>query len=123
MDDSFLDLLSKAQSQRLDDQRSDYQPATSARQGIPSDGSSRSSQISSEEEDLFETMWKMQGCRIDEQRCEMPAAIKVESTATTRPRWRDSEGDCMSSDELFDLIFASQVRNQKVRECDRCEVK
>lgn len=112
MDDSFLDLLSKAQSQRLDDQRSDYQPPTaSSRPGAPSDASSRSSQISSEEEDLFDTLWKLQSGRIDEQRCEMPVLSKPDSSSSSKSRsaWRDSE-DCTSSEELFDLIFASQVR-------------
>ncbi len=111
MDDSFLDLLSKAQSQRLDDQRSDYQPPTaSSRPCVPSDASSRSSQISSEEEDLFDTLWKFQSGRIDEQRCEMPVLSKPDSSSgKSRPAWRDSE-DCTSSEELFDLIFASQVR-------------
>jgi len=116
VDDSFLDLLSKAQSQRLDDQRSDYQPlvtnTVSSRQYIPSDASSRSSQISSEEDDLFETLWKLQGCRIEEQRCEMPVmGSKAEPSTVSRPsRWRDSE-DCMSTEDLFDLICASQVRS------------
>lgn len=116
MDENFLELLSKAQSQRLDDQRSDFHPLpSSSRQYIPSDASSRSSQISSEEDDLFDSLWKLQGCRIEEQRCEMPASSKAESSTTSQSRWRDSEG--MSSDELFDLIFASQVRqSERMRE-------
>lgn len=109
MDDCFLDLLSKAQSQRLDDQRSDFHPSSSSshHQCGPSDASSRSSQVSSEEDDLFDTLCRLQGCRIEDQRCEMPASGKPSAAPQ---RWRDSEVDCVSSEELFDLIFASQVK-------------
>lgn len=100
MDDSFLDLLSKCQGSRLDDQRSDF----------PSPSSDRSSQISNDEDDLFETLQRLQGSRIEEQRCSLPPMIKS-SAPSSRSRWQDGgvEGEALSKDELFDLIFASQV--------------
>ena len=98
MDDSFLDLLSKCQGSRLDDQRSDF-PS-------PSSVSDRNSQVSSDEDDLFETLMRLQGSRIDEQRCPLPPAVKA--NPPSRHRWQE-EGEALSRDELFDLIFASQV--------------
>jgi len=102
VDESFLDLLSKCQSHRLDDQRTDF-PS-------PMMSSDRSSQASSDDDDLFETLWRLQGSRIDEQRCPLPPASKV-SSPSNRHRWQEpAEGDApLSSDELFELIFASQV--------------
>lgn len=108
MDDSFLDLLSKAQSERLDDQRTDFHP--SSHPCGPSEASSHSSQVSSEEEELLDTLWRLQGCRIEEQRCEMPSNIKLVTVPAAQQRWQDGEAECVSSDELFDLIFASQVK-------------
>ena len=90
MDDAFLDLLSKCQGHRLDDQRSDF-PS-------PLQPGDRTSQVSNDEDDLFETLLRLQGARIEEQRCSMP------------PLSKQNEGESLSSDELFELIFASQVR-------------
>ncbi len=111
MDETFLDLISKCQSHRLDDQRSDLpSPSFSDR------NSSSSSQLSGDEEDLFDTLWRLQGSRIDEQRCQMPP--QAEASGTTRQGWQEAEGDSLSTDELFELIFASQVR--RGAECGWC---
>ena len=100
MDETFLDLISKCQGSRLEDQRSDF----------PSPSSDRSSQASSEEDDLFETLMRLQGSRIEEQRCPLPPPVKPSGNAS-RQRWQQEsvEGEALSRDELFDLIFASQV--------------
>lgn len=106
MDDTFLDLISKCQSHRLDDQRSDL-PS-------PPESSDRS-----EDDDLFETLWKLQSSRIDEQRCQMPIIGKTPSSH----RWQEAAetqpqgGEALSRDELFELIFASQVRARCVCLC------
>lgn len=106
MDDTFLDLISKCQSHRLEDQRSDF-PS-------PMASTDRSSQASSEEEDLFETLWRLQGSRIDEQRCHMPPMIKVAAAPSSRHRFQEgAEGEALSTDELFELIFTSQVREKQ----------
>ena len=99
MDDAFLELVSKCQGHRLDDQRSDF-PSP------PLQPADRSSQASSEEDDLFETLWRQQGSRIEEQRCQLPplGSNKQAAAATV-----EVEGEALSSDELFELIFASQV--------------
>ena len=107
MDDSFLDLLSKAQSERLDDQRTDFHP--SSHQCGPTE-SSFHSKVSSNDDELLDTLWRLQGCRIEDQRCEMPDGIKMMSAPAAQQRWHDGEGECVSSEELFDLIFASQVK-------------
>lgn len=100
MDEDFLDLLSKCQGHRLDDQRSDF----------PSPAADRSSQASSDEDDLFETLWRLQSSRIDEQRCQLPPISKA-AAPTSGQRWQETpEVEALSSDELFELIFASQVR-------------
>lgn len=100
MDESFLDLVSKCQSRRLDDQRSDLPKPLP-----PIDRTSGISQASKEEDDLFETVLRLQGSRIDEQRCALPPASNL--TTPSQHRW---EEECVSKDELFELIFASQVR-------------
>lgn len=106
MDDAFLDLISKCQGHRLDDQRSDF-PS-------PLQPGDRSSQTSSgEEEDLFETLWRLQGSRIDEQRCQFPLVNKATPPSA---RQKPSDGEGVSNDELFELIFASQVRIQDLME-------
>lgn len=97
MDDTFLDLISKCQGRRLDDQRSEFPSPTSSDRN-----SSASSQMSGDEEDLFDTLWRLQGSRLEEQRCQLPP---LESNSA----WQEPEGDSMSTDELFELIFASQV--------------
>lgn len=107
MDDAFLDLISKCQGHRLDDQRSDL-PS-------PLQSGDQSSQASSEEEELFETLWRMQGSRIEEQRCQLPPVAKATAPSSAGQRWQEpSEGEGVSkgvsNDELFELIFASQVR-------------
>lgn len=92
MDDAFLDLVSKCQGHRLDDQRSDF-PSPMLQ------SADRSSQASNDEDDLFETLWRLQSSRIEEQRCQLPPISRQEP-----------EAEALSSDELFELIFASQVR-------------
>ncbi len=101
MDESFLDLISKCQSHRLDDQRSD----------LPSPSTNRDSQHSCSEEDeaLFDTLWRLQGARIEEQRCDMPVQ-RIEASSSSRHVWQEADKDCLSRDELFELIFNSQVR-------------
>ena len=102
VDEAFLDLLSKCQGHRLDDQRSDF-PS-------PLQSGDRTSQASSDEDDLFETLWRLQGSRIEEQRCQLPPIATV--TAPSGEQWQEVpvEGEALSSDELFELIFTSQVR-------------
>jgi hypothetical protein len=102
VDDSFLDLLSKCQGHRLDDQRSEF-PSPVLQ---PAD---RSSQASSDEDDLFETLLRLQGARIEDQRCPLPPPPK---TSSADRRWQEAEevDPGMSSEELFELIFACQVR-------------
>ena len=99
MDETFLDLISKCQSHRLDDQRSEFPSPTS------SDRNSTSS--SQDEDDLFDTLWRMQSSRIEEQRCQMPP--QAQASGSSR---QEAEAEALSSDELFELIFASQVRKR-----------
>lgn len=107
MDESFLDLISKCQGHRLDDQRSEF-PSPLLQ------SADRSSQASSEEDDLFETLWRLQGSRIEEQRCQLPPIAKA-AAPTPGQRWQEPpEVEALSSDELFELIFASQVRSYGV---------
>ena len=110
MDDSFLELVSKCQGHRLDDQRSDFPSPLSLTS--PDSNSQRSSRTSSDEDDLFEALWRSQGSRIEEQRCQLPPLSSVTGPGSARHshRW-EPEGEAMSSDDLFELIFASQVRN------------
>ena len=106
MDESFLDLISKSQSCRLDDQRSDLPSSMDH----SSNRNSNTSQASSEEDDLFEMLCRLQGSRIEEQRCDMPRLPGTKATTSSQQRWDETDEDCLSSDELFELIFASQVR-------------
>lgn len=114
MDESFLDLISKCQSHRLDDQRSEFpSPSSSDR------NSSSSSQLSGDDEDLFDTLWRLQSSRIEEQRCPMPAMAAEESSSSSsnsssnsrQQQWQENDAD-LSTDELFELIFASQVSQE-----------
>lgn len=70
------------------------------------------SQASSDEDDLFETLWRLQGSRIDEQRCLLPPVSKSSGAAAVAVA---GAGEALSSDELFELIFATQVRT-----CRQC---
>ena len=58
--------------------------------------------MSSDEDDLFETLMRLQGSRIDEQRCPLPPAGKANPPSPHR--WQE-EGEALSRDELFDLIL------------------
>lgn len=111
MDDSFLELVSKCQGHRLDDQRSDFPSPLSL--ASPDSNSQRSSRTSSDDDDMFDALWRSQSSRIDEQRCQLPplAAVSAPGTARHSHRWEAEAGEAMSSDDLFELIFASQVRN------------
>ena len=97
VDDGFLDMISKSQSRRLDDQRTTF-PDSAA---TTPDDSHLAQGGSGEEDDLFETLWRLQGARIDDQRCDMPSADSV----LDQDRWEEGEPECLSSDELFDMIF------------------
>lgn len=113
MDESFLDLLSKCQGERLDDQRSEFpSPVTPHHQHSNRD--SRTSELSNEDDDLFDALWKLQSSRIEEQRCDFPAGKASPSSAATSNsahRWQQDEE--VSSDELFELIFTAQVSGQQ----------
>ena len=107
MDDGFLDMISKSQSRRLDDQRSTF-PDSAA--NTPEDTHHLTQ---GEDEDLFDTLWRLQGARIDDQRCDMPSPANGLShhNGDDQERWEEGEAECLSSDELFDMIFECQVRS------------
>ena len=105
VDDRFLDLISKTQGRRLDDQRStlplspdDIQPSTRQSQGSLS-----------EEDDLFDALWRFQSSRIEDQRCDMPNGVPPPHVMP-QTNWEETEAECLSSDELFEMIFRCQVR-------------
>lgn len=85
-------MVTKCQAHRLDDQRTN---APSTNQIDCADPAS--------DEDLFDMLWSLQGCRIEDQRSVMmepPPHIMTES--------RQSAGQ--SQEELFDMILTVQVR-------------
>lgn len=90
-------MITRFQGHRLDDQRTSLPPALAARE---SGGGVRK-----EEDDLLEVLWQVQGSRIEEQRCHMTAAPHV-MPAT---QWEEAEAECLSADELFEMIFTCQV--------------
>lgn len=111
MDDGFLDMISKSQSRRLDDQRSTF-PDSAA--NTPEDARHLTQGGRREEEDLFDTLWRLQGARIDDQRCDMPSpanGLSHHHGGDDQERWEEGEAECLSSDELFDMIFECQVRS------------
>lgn len=99
-------MISKSQSRRLDDQRSTFPSAANT----PEDTHHLTQ---GEEEDLFDTLWRLQGARIDDQRCDMPSPANGLShhNGDDQERWEEGEAECLSSDELFDMIFECQVRS------------
>ena len=99
MDDGFLELISKTQGRRMDDQRTDL-PA-SLEEGVASSGEEA-------EEELFEALWRVQSSRIEDQRCNMASAPHV-MAASSSSRRLEGGGEGLGSDELFEMIFASQV--------------
>ena len=105
VDDGFLDLISKSQSRRLDDQRSTFPNSAS---NTPEDTHHLTH---AGEDDLFDTLWRLQGARIDDQRCDMPSPANglSHSDDQDQERWEEGEAECLSSDELFDMIFECQV--------------
>lgn len=98
MDDGFLELISKTQGRRMDDQRTDL-PA-SLEEGVASSGEEA-------EEELFEALWRVQSSRIEDQRCNMASAPHV-MAASSSSRRLEGGGEGLGSDELFEMIFASQ---------------
>ena len=111
VDDGFLDMISKTQSRRLDDQRSTF-PDSAA--NTPEDARHITQGGGCcDEDDLFDTLWRLQGARIDDQRCDMPSPANGLSHhgADDQERWEEGEAECLSSDELFDMIFECQVRS------------
>lgn len=107
MDEGFLDMISKSQSRRLDDQRTTF-PDSAA--NTPDDAHLPQGGCC-EEDDLFDTLWRLQGSRIDDQRCDLPSpANGVSHNSEDQERWEEGEAECLSSDELFDMIFECQVR-------------
>ena len=109
VDDGFLDMISKSQSRRLDDQRTTF-PDSAA--NTPDDTHPLTQGGCIEEDDLFDTLWRLQGARIDDQRCDMPSAAMRDDSVSDQDRWEEGEAECLSSDELFDMIFECQVRLQ-----------
>lgn len=109
VDDGFLDMISKSQSRRLDDQRSTF-PDSAA--NTPEEARHLTQGGRCEEEDLFDTLWRLQGSRIDDQRCDMPSpanGLSHHHGVDDQERWEEGEAECLSSDELFDMIFECQV--------------
>ena len=106
MDDGFLDMISKSQSRRLDDQRTTFPDSTS---NTPDISHHPAQAGCCEEDDLFDTLWRLQGSRIDDQRCDMPSLAVPPEDVQDQDRWEEGEAECLSSDELFDMIFECQV--------------
>lgn len=112
VDDGFLDMISKSQSRRLDDQRSAF-PDSAANTPDETRHLTQGGGCC-EEEDLFDTLWRLQGARIDDQRCDMPSpanGLSHHHNGDDQERWEEGEAECLSSDELFDMIFECQVRS------------
>lgn len=99
-------MISKSQSRRLDDQRTTF-PDSAA--NTPDDTHPLTQGGCVEEDDLFDTLWRLQGARIDDQRCVMPSAAMCHDSVSDQDRWEEGEAECLSSDELFDMIFECQV--------------
>ena len=83
----------------MDDQRAAVPPTLK--------GTKLNSHFSNDEDDLLEMLWRIQSSRIEEQRSTMPG----ESTPHIMPasRGAEGEGECLSSEDLFELIFRCQV--------------
>ena len=95
-DDGFFDMITRFQGYRLDDQRTALPPALA---------SNSSGVGKKKEEDLLEVLWQVQGSRIEEQRCHMMSAPHVMPAAS---HWEETEAECLTADELFELIFTCQ---------------
>ena len=89
-------MITRFQGHRLDDQRTSLPPA------LVSNGSG----VGKKEEDLLEVLWQVQGSRIEEQRCHMMSTPHVMPAAS---HWEETEAECLTADELFELIFTCQV--------------
>ena len=96
-DDGFFNMITRFQGHRLDDQRTALPPALA---------SNSSGVGKKKEEDLLEVLWQVQGSRIEEQRCHMMSAPHVMPAAS---HWEETEAECLTADELFELIFTCQV--------------
>lgn len=107
MDDGFLDMISKSQSRRLDDQRTSFPDSTVNTQEDSHHHLTKAGCC--DEDDLFETLWRLQGARIDDQRCDMPSVASPSVGVQDQDHWEEGEAECLSSDELFDMIFECQV--------------
>ena len=90
-------MITRFQGHRLDDQRTSLPPALM---------SNSSGVGKKKEEDLLEVLWQVQGSRIEEQRCHMMSAPHVMPAAS---HWEETEAECLTADELFELIFTCQV--------------
>ena len=99
-DDGFFDMISKFQSKRMEDQRTPLPHSLVE--------SKLNGTYGNEEEDLVEALWRMQSSRIEDQRCDMPSEPPHIMAARG-----DQEGDCLTNDELFELIFRCQVSPPK----------
>jgi len=102
-------MITRFQGHRLDDQRTSLPPA------LASSGSG----VRNKEDDLLDVLWQVQGSRIEEQRCPMTSAPHVMPAAS---HWEESEAECLTADELFELIFSCQVHSvlYRVRGEDIC---
>ena len=104
VDEGFLEMVSKCQGHRLDDQRSSLPKSLKNSVKSPS----KLMQNREPEEDLFDVLWQMQSSRIEDQRSDMPTGS---STPHIMPqsRWNEGETEGQSDDELFEMIFSVQV--------------
>lgn len=105
-------MLSKSQSQRMDDQRTTLPHTLS----ISSKASEAAPSSSSEEEDFVDILCRMQGARIEDQRCAfvphlMPA--DQEEDEEEEDEEEEEEDEHVDPEELFDLIFHCQVREER----------
>lgn len=104
VDEGFLEMVSKCQGHRLDDQRSSL--PTSVKNSVK--GPSELIQTKEPEEDLFDFLWQMQGSRIEDQRSDMPRGSSMPHIMP-QSRWNEGEAEGLSDDELFEMIFSVQV--------------
>ncbi len=89
-------MVTKCQAHRLDDQRTSA-PATNQIESGHRGGS--------DDDDLFDMLWSLQGCRIEEQR-----SVMIEPPHIMR---ENGQGAGQSQEELFDMILSVQVRERQ----------
>lgn len=106
MEEGFLEMVTKCQGHRLDDQRSSLPAPLKASVNRPS---SSLVQVREPEEDLFDVLWQMQNSRIEDQRSSMPTGSSVPHIMPPA-RWHEAEAEVLSDDEFFEMIFSCQVR-------------